>query len=161
MENKDSEHVLNELLLKLYNKNVKQYESLSEATKAKYLQTELKKNGVIFSKDSAEILTLLKLKKLTDEINENITNIHDSIIYSNNQSKLSRLHNNITKIFSSTQALEENIQNFKVCISNIEKIFIKKINKIRQNKGSKKTKTEKSVTEKKMTKKITLRISSK
>ena len=161
MENKDSAHVLNELLLKLYNKNVKQYESLSEATKTKYIQTELKKNGIIFSKDSAEISVLLKLKKLTDEINENITNIHDSIIYSNNQSKLSRLHNNITKIFSSTQALEENIQNFKVCISNIEKIFIKKINKIRQNKGSKKTKTEKSVTEKKMTKKITLRISSK
>jgi len=160
MENKDSTDVLNELLLKLYNKNIKEYKSLSEADKTKYLQTELKKIGIIFSKDSEEILTLLKLKKLTDEMNENITTIHDSIIYSNNQSKLSRLHNNITKIFSTTQALEENIQKFKIYISSIEKIFIKKINKIRQNKGSKKTKTEKSVTEKTKTRKASVRIKS-
>ena len=134
MENKDSADVLsknsadvlNEMLVTLYNKNVKVYESMSDAELTQYLKTELKKNGIIFPKDSEESLTFLKLKKLTDEMNENITTIHDSIIFSNNQSKLLRLHNNITKIFSSTQALEENIKKFKVCISTIEKSFIKK-----------------------------------
>jgi phosphoenolpyruvate carboxylase len=97
MSNKDSEKIINAILVKL--NNTTDYSKLNENDKTKYVLEMLKKNKLIYTKESQELIDIYNLQSCIDEMKEILEIIYNSNLYASNQIKLQRINKNLKNIF--------------------------------------------------------------
>lgn len=122
MANEDTKKVIMKILSNLHKKNRENYKTLNESDKTKYVFSELQKSKILFLKDSNESKMIDSIKKLFDEMQNNITKIYENNLYANNQTKLGRLNNNLNNILFNTIDFQNNIKKLKQYTAFIEKV---------------------------------------
>ena len=129
MSNKDSEKIINAILVKL--NNTTDYSKLNENDKTKYVLEMLKKNKLIYTKESQELIDIYNLQSCIDEMKEQLEIIYNSNLYASNQIKLQRINKNLKNIFLNAEEFMKTLSEFKILINSIEKNYIKNIDKIK------------------------------
>ncbi len=129
MSNKDSEKIINAILVKL--NNTTDYSKLNENDKTKYVLEMLKKNKLIYTKESQELIDIYNLQSCIDEMKEQLEIIYNSNLYASNQIKLHRINKNLKNIFLNAEEFMKTLSDFKILINSIEKNYIKNIDKIK------------------------------
>ena len=129
MSNKDSEKIINAILVKL--NNTTDYSKLNENDKTKYVLEMLKKNKLIYTKESQELIDIYNLQSCIDEMKEQLEIIYNSNLYASNQIKLHRINKNLKNIFLNAEEFMKTLSEFKILINSIEKNYIKNIDKIK------------------------------
>tara|TARA_Y100000816_G_scaffold5062_1_gene3065 strand:- start:18 stop:458 length:441 start_codon:yes stop_codon:yes gene_type:complete len=129
MSNKDSEKIINAILVKL--NNTTDYSKLNENNKTKYVLEMLKKNKLIYTKESQELIDIYNLQSCIDEMKEILEIIYNSNLYAANQIKLQRINKNLKNIFLNAEEFMKTLSEFKILINSIEKNYIKNIDKIK------------------------------
>ena len=131
MENKGKRLVV-KILNSYAQKYPQKFNALSETQKIDILKKELLKYGLYIPIESKEVESFNKLKKLHDELSNNIDILITKISSSNRQTKLARFALNINSIVESYVNLDnlfntykENMKPFQALISK----YVKKIPK--------------------------------
>ena len=128
------EKIILGILNTLANKNPKQYAKLTDSQKLDHVKKELAKLGLYIDKNSAEMQSFENLKKLNVELNNYLQELINSIIYSNNQTKLLRLANNINSIIDNYTKINQLLDSYKQTLKPFTTILTKNVKKIPRSK---------------------------
>lgn len=129
MENKGKR-----LVVKILNSYAQKYplkfNNLSETQKIDILKKELVKYGLYIPIESKEVESFYKLKKLHDEVSNNIDTLINKINISNRQTKLARFSLNINSIVESYLNLDKLFSTYKETLKPFENLIVKYVKKI-------------------------------
>lgn len=142
MSNKNSDKIIMAILKNLYIKDEIKYSTLTEKDKTNYILETFKKYKIIYSQKSQELIDIGNLNRYIDNMKQQLEIIYNSNLYANNQTKLSRINKNIKNIFLYVEEFTTTLLEFKKLLTNIEKNYIKNIDKIKNkflNYSNKKT----------------------
>lgn len=129
MENKGKKLVV-KILNSYAQKYPQKFNNLSETQKIDILKKELVKYGLYVPIDSKEVESFYKLKKLHDELSNNIDTLITKIGNSNRQTKLSRFALNINSIVESYVNLDKLFSSYKETLKPFESLIVKYVKKI-------------------------------
>lgn len=148
MENKGKKLVV-KILNSYAQKYPEKFNNLSETQKIDILKKELVKYGLYVPIESKEVESFYKLKKLHDELSNNIDTLITKIGNSNRQTKLSRFALNINSIVESYVNLDKLFSSYKQTLKPFESLIVKYVKKIPKSQTRSKSRSHsKSATKK-------------
>lgn len=130
VEIEKGERLVVQILNNLAKKNPKQFATLTDSQKLVHIKKELAKLGLYVDKHSREMQSFENLKRLNDEFNMHLKTLTDSIVYSNNQSKLLRFAHNIDNIVDSYRKISGLLAEYKQNLKPFESLISKYVKKI-------------------------------